>query len=453
MYLCRVLQCRGMDVIAKFERFVQRELPELPTARTLLAVSGGLDSMAMAWLFLDRGWLCGIAHCNFGLRGAASDADEAFVRAFAQAHQLPFHVQRFETRRQAQEWGISIQMAARRLRYGFFEAIAQQEGYGWIATAHQLDDALETLLLNVIQGTGLKGLQGIPLRRDRIVRPLLELSRQELQQWMEQHGRTWREDASNASVKYRRNYLRHRVVPLLRQLNPSLMEGFGRSATFLRAGSAFLRQQVQQQIDQRVRITPVGQVLSLRALRQQRGGLVVLWEWLQPYGFSSAQVTDMWHVRRSGACFCAGQWEVWCHRDELILRRRAEQQLKSLFWSSPHEPLLLPDGRKLCAELSLLPPEQFPADGAQAWLDADKLRWPLRVRRWQAGDRFYPLGMQGHSKKLQDFFTDLKLSVPQKKQAWILESAGQICWVVGYRIDERFKIKTHTQRILHLWVA
>ena len=441
------------SVPERFETFVLRELPELPRGRTLLAVSGGIDSMAMAWLFVEAGWKAAIAHCNFCLRGQESDADEAFVRAFAQAQGLPFFSRRMDARAAARNEGISVQMAARRLRYAWFEELARREGFDFIATAHQLDDNFETILLNLLRGTGLRGLQGIPLRRGRVVRPLLGLSRSELEAWMRAEGHEWREDRSNASPDYERNYLRHRVLPRLDDLRPSWRQAFGRNSEFVRDAVALWEAAVKEQLAELVDREGDTESLDLKALRRRKGGRALLREWLAPRGFHSARVTEIWACTRSGAHFASATHVVWHDRGRLYLQPRGTDTWGPLVWPSSEEPLALPDGRRLVAELLEAPPEDFPDDPAQAWLDADKVQWPLVVRPWQPGDRFCPLGMGGRSKKLQDLFTDLKLPVREKRRVPVVLCADRICWVAGLRADERFKIGPKTRQVWHLWLA
>ncbi len=408
--------------------------------------------MALAWLCVEAGWEVGVAHCNFGLRAAESDADEAFVAAFAQAHRLPFHLRRFDARAEARRRGISIQMAARRLRYDWFEEVADAHGYHYIATAHQLEDSFETLLLNLLRGTGLAGLQGIPLRRGRIVRPLLAFEKSELEAWMRARGHSWRTDSSNDSTAYRRNFLRHEVLPRLDTLAPGWRRAYGRTHAFVREGMALWQQAVAALLDRFVTEEEGRQGLELDALRAQVGGRAALWEWLRPRGFSSAQLAAMWRCRRSGAKFASGSWTAWYDRGRLWLVPREEKRWGPLHWPDADEPLALPDGRWLRAELLAAAPQAFPDDPAQAWLDAAKVQWPIVVRPWRAGDRFCPLGMGGRSKKLQDLFSDLKLSVLEKHRVPVLETGGTICWVAGLRLDERFKIGPHTSKVLHLWL-
>lgn len=451
--LHRLRQSMKDSLPQRFETFVREELPELQGARILLAVSGGLDSMALAWLCVEAGWSVGVAHCNFGLRGAEADADEAFVAAFAQARQLPFHVRRFDARAEARMRGISIQMAARRLRYAWFEELADAHDYHYIATAHHLEDSFETLLLNLLRGTGLVGLQGIPLRRGRVVRPLLGFGKGELEAWMRARGRTWRIDSSNASTIYRRNFLNREILPLFDTLAPGWRHAYGRTSALVRDGLALWRQAVAELLDRLVIEKEGCQSLELDALRRQVGGRAVLWEWLRPRGFSSAQVAEIWRCRRSGARFVSGGWTVWYDRGTLWLVLRDEETgWEPLYWPGPEESLALPDGRWLQAEILDAPPEVFPDDPAHAWLDAEKVRWPLVVRPWRAGDRFCPLGMGGRSKKLQDLFSDMKLSAVEKRRVPILETDGTICWVAGLRLDERFKVGAQTRIVLHLWL-
>ena len=428
-----------------------------PAGRVLLAVSGGLDSCVMARLFHRTQIPFAIAHVNFGLRGEESDGDAQFVAELARAYAVPFHQTRFDTAAEAERRGISIQMAARDLRYTWFGAVRSQEAYASVATAHHLTDTLETMLLNLTRGTGLAGLHGIAADQQhptvgRLIRPLLFASRDELARYAAGQGVVYRDDASNQSDYYARNRIRHQVLPALTHINPGLWQTLPRTIDRLRAAEKLVQRQVQQgwaqvaqpQADGSIRLVG-GPLLTLPEGRFQLG------EWLRPYGFSADQIDGLWYCLDGppGQVFSSATHRICHERDGLII-----EQLTVL---SDYKSVVMDVGCEqvvLAGELpvTLTPMERPDAfvpdpDPAIAWLDADWLTLPLVIRPWQSGDRFRPLGMAG-TRLVSDLLNDRKLSRQARERVAVMLAGDQIVWVIGHRIDHRFRVRPETQRLL-----
>lgn len=433
------------------------------TTRTLLAVSGGLDSTVMAALFHQAGLPFAIAHVNFGLRGQESDGDALFVAELATSYKVPFHTVRFETAQLAAGRGESIQMVARDLRYEWFGAIRHQHGYDQVATAHQLNDVLETMLLNLTRGTGLAGLHGIAVRQEHptvgtLVRPLLFASREQLETYAAVHNLKHREDRSNADDYYARNRIRHHVLPVLTGLNPGLWSTLPRTVERLRAAEQLVElelnrswhQLIQTESDGGIRI-PIDKLLALEA------GLFRLSEWLRPYGFTGEQARQIWNSLSKEA----GQR---CHSGTHVLVRERGYLLLSLLkvtvLSNCKSTInkLVNAGRVQLMNQTItvtlhdragdFVPDTNPA---VAWLDADRLADPITIRAWQQGDRFRPLGLSG-TKLVSDLLNELKLEQRERARALVLLSGDDIAWVVGRRIGHRFRVRADTRRLIRLAV-
>lgn len=413
------------------------------TERVLAAVSGGLDSMVMARLLWQSGWPHDIAHCNFRLRGAESDADEALVRTYAKEHQIPFFSIAFDTAAAAAESKESIQITARRLRYEWLEQVRATNGHDFIATAHHQDDAAETLLYNLTKGCGIRGLHGIAERSEHLLRPLLFAGRNELEAFARSEGVLWREDASNSERYYARNKIRHEAVPVFRSINPQWTQTMAANIQRFRDTEALFCFAVAQIVKQAVIIPPGGGLrIRLEILAEYPAPATVLYEILRPYGFGASQAKSILasRERQPGALFLAGQHRLTLHRGEAVVDTLPANEITALEWSEATPMISLPEGN-LYLEKKPGRPKQLPTSPDIALLDAERTPMPMRIRPWQPGDRFCPLGMEGRSKKLQDLFTDLKLSRFEKERVRVVETAGgEICWVAGYRTDDRFKI-------------
>jgi tRNA(Ile)-lysidine synthase len=430
-----------------FFRFLQENQWSDPDYSFLLALSGGLDSMVMAHLFAQCRLQFGIGHINHGLRKEDSDADEALVREYAQSLGVPFYSTRIPTKSEAEQTKGSLQEVARDLRYDWLEATRKAEGYHFICTAHHADDALETLLLNLVKGTGLRGIAGIPVQRGKIIRPLLFATREQLAQYQEEQQVPFREDQSNHSLKYDRNRIRWEVIPVLTKLNPSLSSTSARTLDNLRGNLELYEMFLQSLRDQLVTKETDHWKIALPPLRRLPAPRTVLYELLAPFGLNKDQVQDLWVAQETGhpgKTFYSEYFEVLLDRDTIFIRRVNSLPEIALELHADESHYLLPNGRLEVQRLEM-PPANFPEDPHLAILDSDKLTFPLLWRHWKPGDYFHPLGMDGKRKKVQDFFTDQKMNRFEKQKVWILESKGQIAWIAGHRIDENFKITPSTK--------
>jgi tRNA(Ile)-lysidine synthase len=422
----------------------------LPTgSKTLIAASAGLDSTVLCHLFREAGLEFGVAHCNFQLRGTASDEDEQFVKILAGELGVPFFSIKFKTEEYARSAGQSIQMAARELRYDWLRDIAREAGYQKIATAHHLNDSVETVLYNFAKGCGIRGLHGILPDSEGLIRPLLFATKIELEEYARKHQINFREDASNLTDKYARNKIRHRVVPVLEELNPSFLQNAGETIQRMREAESVYHLFFEQLRDAAVNGSGGTVVIDKNKLRFPGTQTTVLYEMLRPYGFNggqAAQIGDrMWG--QPGAIFHSPTHRLLVERENLVLEPLGQPVAEGVTVGEDLKTVRLPGG-EFHFTLKQKPPATFPDDPNVAWFDYDRLTFPLKLRHWQPGDVFQPLGMNGRHQKLQDFFSNHKLSRFAKDRVWILESNGEICWVAGLRPDERVKVTPGTVRCL-----
>ncbi|GAB3336389.1 tRNA lysidine(34) synthetase TilS [Larkinella ripae] len=440
------------DLCADFRNFVESQRLFDPGDRILLTVSAGIDSVVMADLFRLAGFQYGIAHVNFQLRGDESEGDEAFVRALAERHGVRFHTVRMPAKQQAPKSGFSTQMAARQFRYEWFEKIAKDSGYECIATAHHQDDVLETVLLNLVRGTGLSGLRGIPVRQGRVIRPLWFADRACLEAHARQHALAWREDSSNASDYYRRNRLRHQVIPVLKEINPNLVLTLQTTLARIRAADALVGREIRQSWETLAQNRLNGVALPVQRLIDLPEWEYRLAEWLKPYGFQYAQLGPLTEAVRSagfGQTFFSATHRVIRDRDFLLIEPlQAADNEQVVIRSLPDS--VIPVFGEYGLHWTLIEPSegfQIPAHPQIACLDADRLQWPLTIRRWQTGDRFRPLGLKG-SQSVGNFLTNRKVSVTERRHGTVLLSGNRIAWLIGYRPDDHFRITSQTRRIL-----
>ncbi|MGV3706801.1 MAG: tRNA lysidine(34) synthetase TilS [Arcticibacter sp.] len=419
------------------------------TDRLLLGVSGGKDSVLMAHLFYAAGIQFGIAHCNFGLRGPESDGDEEFTRSLAGQLGVPFHTVRFNTKEHASAQQISIQMAARELRYSWFEEIRGEHGYQYIAVAQHKSDATETVLLNLIRGTGISGLHGILAKRDRIIRPLLFLSSEEISSIIADNGIDYREDSSNATVKYARNKIRHEVIPKMKELNKELDLTFEQNSRRFLQLETFLNHEVEKLRSQLFKpLSADTWEISIESLAALHPRELLLFELFRPYHFSETTLQDLagaWN-NQSGKIFESRSHTLLIDRHLLILKTRTATETGHTLISDDTMCFSWKDNRFTCRYASA-EGLKFSGDSKIAYLDADLLQFPLKLRLWNQGDYFHPLGMKGR-KKISDFFISQKLSRFAKEDVGILENGnGDILWIVGYRSDNRYRVSKDTKNI------
>ena len=413
-------------------------------SKILLALSGGLDSVALFHLFRLAGFSFEVAHCNFNLRAEESDADTQFVIDLCKANGIPLHIKEFNTERFASKNGVSIQMAARDLRYSWFEEIRKSNQLDFIATAHHQDDQIETVLLNLSRGTGLKGMHGILAIQNKLIRPLLFTDRQSLELWMLDNNFPYREDSSNASVKYSRNKLRHKVVPVLKEINPSLSSTMQHNVIRFDASYQNLSFFYEKERASILNIKADKLSINLVELQKLPSPIDALFYYLSEYGFNDWSAMEQLLVSESGKIISSATHQLLKDRTTLILKKLNE--------SKEEEYLIYEDQSSIVCPINLqfdcLPSSdfKFSMDSSVAALDYDKLEFPLTLRKWRNGDSFQPLGMQG-KKKLSDFFIDKKYSVFEKQNTWIVCTNDKIVWVVGARIDERFKLVENSQKV------
>ena len=416
--------------------------------RVLATVSGGVDSMVMADLLLETGSLSGIAHCNFCLRGSESDGDESMVKNYAAGIKIPFHTIRFDTNDYAKLNGISVEMAARELRYEWFEKLRTKYDYDLIAVAHNLNDNVETLILNLVRGTGIAGLAGMKPKAGRIIRPLLFATRQSIEQYAAARNIHFRTDSTNAETKFKRNKIRHELIPLMKELNPSVEKTINDTALRL-SGINELTVPVISGIRKKI-LKEKGKHthVVMKMLKPYWNNNAVMYELFKPYGITGSLLRDLENVARgrTGGLLITDTHRFLKNRDELII---------SLKESYPEGPYIVKSvsGLSKCPliESSLVTTaekcKRINPSGHEAYLDYSMITFPLVFRKWKPGDFFYPFGMKMR-KKLSDYFIDRKLSRFQKDKAMVMETGGKIAWVVGERIDNRFRIDEKTQKIL-----
>jgi tRNA(Ile)-lysidine synthase len=415
-----------------------------PNDKVIAGISGGADSVALLHILVRAGYSCIAAHCNFHLRGEESDRDEIFVEQMVSSLHLPFYKADFDTAGYANREHISIEMAARKLRYQWFEDLRMQLQAQAIAVAHHQDDSVETVLLNLIRGTGIRGLCGIRPKNGYIIRPLLCLSRHKIEEWLLQQQLIYQTDSSNLSDEYARNYIRLRILPLMEELNPSVRHAILRTAGHLSDIEPLYSDWIEKE---RERIMADMERIDIRKLMQSSSPQTALYEIIQPYGFTRALSESVFKSLQSepGKVFYApaSSFRIIKDRDFLLLTTQCIKD-ETVYTIDANDSLTYPI--TLTTQKKAVDGEfEVEKKTSIASFDYEKLSFPLTLRTWREGDRFIPFGMHGRSKKLSDYFTDKKFNPVQKAQTWLLCSGKDIIWIVGERIDERYRIDKSTK--------
>jgi tRNA(Ile)-lysidine synthase len=404
----------------------------------LIAVSGGIDSVALMHLFHQLGCSFALAHVNYGLRGTESVVDADFVADLAKKYNVPFFLREVETH----ELTGNIQASARRIRYAFFEETTRQQGISWIATAHHLDDVLETVLLNMTRGTGINGLKGIERKNGKLIRPLLDFTRDSVVYYAQSYALSWREDSSNATYKYTRNRIRHQLIPELMRENAQYYGGFQHTIRQIKDTAILLTERIEEYRKEYTCTTPEGFCIDLSKLEKHQALTGILYGLLEPYGFTLAEITQLQHLSQTGRFVESADYRA--TRD------------RSALWITP-----LKSTAQKCWQIeratklsfldieSIDKPANTTTDNWTALLDEYNLQWPLELRTWLPGDAFQPFGMQGR-KNISDVLTDLKWPSHQRQRAVVLTSAGRIIWVPGYRIADEVRITSATRSVILL---
>ncbi len=441
-------------LIERLQAHLQAEILLRPGDKVLLAVSGGLDSVVMAHLLHGLSYAAVVAHCNFQLRGDDADGDEAFVENLAKELNLPFYSIKFNTKGYAKQHGVSTQMAARDLRYAWLEDIRKETSCYYLATAHHRNDQAETVLLNIIKGTGIRGLHGMLPKHGHLVRPLLPFTREELEQYAADHNLTWRTDASNADTHYQRNFLRHEVFPLLAQLNPAVVNTLAQEADYFKDAAIIYEQGIKYYLKKLIDNRPSGQHVPIKKLQLYPAQSTLLYEWLSPAGFNEAQVQEILAALPSTEVkkFYSADYRLIKDRQFLVLTEKAVENDHRVLIEKYSKRVKVP-GLELKFHVQTATNYHIPTQPTVAALNAGKLSLPLILRRWQRGDYLYPIGPKRKKKKLSNLLGELKLTQLQKENTWVLLSGEHIVWVVGLRVDDRFKVGVGTREVVEVGVV
>lgn len=431
-------------MLTKFQNHITTNFSQLKDKKLLLAISGGIDSMVLMHLFQQLNYDIAIAHCNFQLRGMESDADELFVKSEAEKFSIPNYIIRFDTENYSKENKLSIQLAARKLRYDWFQEIISL-GFDYVLTAHHLDDNVETFLINFTRGTGLEGLTGIPAQNRNIIRPLLPFSREEIENYAQANQIQWREDSSNASDKYFRNKLRHDIVPILKELNTGFLDSFQNTLHHLQQAESLVEDASKLVYEKVVEEKENRLEIHLKPLLELQNYKAYLYQWLKEYRFSAwNDIYDLVEAQ-SGKQVFSETHILLKDREKLILSERKSTDKSEVFFiESIESKVNIPLKLRFCKAVNI-----FETDSNCIFVDENKLKFPLTIRKWQEGDYFYPSGMNG-KKKLSKYFKDEKYSLLDKENQWLLCSQDQIVWIIGRRADNRYIAHETTQQLLKI---
>ena len=435
-----------------FKKYLREKNLFSPEDKIILTVSGGVDSMVMLYLFQKLEYPFVVAHCNFHLRGDESDGDEKFVRGYCDKNNLKLFVKYFDTRGYASENGISIEMAARNLRYEWFDQLLKEISFTWIATAHHQDDMIETMLINLSRGTGIRGLTGIAAKSGKIVRPMLFANRNQILQFAERKDISFRNDSSNDDIAFQRNRIRHVILPAFDKLNPLFRKNALKTAGILDSTEQIFRQKIEEEKKnifeyegQSIHI-PIGRLEKLDPVS------TYLFEFLRPYGFNSIQVDEICQsfYAEAGKCFYSSSHRLVKDRLDLILTGSVSSLSNRYYIDKNITEIKTPI--PLSLEVNDID-SYFVLSRSRSVVDIDMdlLNFPLILKRWEGGEYFRPLGMSGF-KKLSDFFTDEKMSIPEKESIWILCSGKEVVWIIGKRVDDRYKITAQTNKALRITI-
>ena len=433
-------------MLQETKEYIREKINVGKNDKILLAVSGGIDSMVMSSILIDLGYIVSIAHCNFSLRGEESDSDQEFVNKYASDREVPIYNKKFDTAEYARNHGLSIQMAARELRYNWFAEISNEEKIPYVAVAHNNDDVTETIIINLVRGTGLRGLTGIKARTGNIIRPLLFASRKDIELYALQNNIKFREDSSNALTYYHRNRIRHNVIPELLKINPAFNKTLESTIEKLSGTSEIFNAYIKS-VKERI-IEKVGDNISVSV--NDLAGLSPSSAWLfeifREYGIGQNQLNELKKLfyAESGKYLNTASHTIYKDREKLIITTNNEPELRIITINSLVE---LFNYHGFITDIIPINDFELIKDSAIACLDLAKIEFPLTLRPWKEGDWFLPLGMRG-KKKISDFLIDIKIPVSIKPGIRVLCSNDEICWIAGFRIDNRFKITSDTKNVL-----
>lgn len=435
-------------MLTKFQNHLTSRFPFLKEKKLFIAVSGGIDSIVLVDLLQKLDYEITVLHCNFSLRAAESEGDEAFVESFCKERNIEVLGQKFDTKQFASDYKLSIQVAARKLRYDWFYEQLENRNFDYILTAHHLNDSLETFLINFSRGTGLDGLTGIPAQNDKIIRPLLPFSREEIELYAKENAIQWREDSSNSSVKYLRNKLRHDVIPILKEVQPNLLSSFENTIKHLQQAQSLVNDASRIIYKEVVTEEESSIKINLQKLTQLPNYHAYLYQWLKEFGFVAwDDIYDLVSAQ-PGKKVLSPEFSLLKDRDFFIVTPKIDEEITQEFLIEKEDGKVnIPLKFTFCnvSDISV-------TDSNSIFVDENKVKFPLTLRKWQEGDYFYPFGMTG-KKKLSKYFKDEKFSLIDKSSTWILCSDNQIVWIINKRIDDRFKVNNNTTTILKITIT
>ncbi len=435
-------------MITKVHKFIQKEDLLKPDDQILLAVSGGIDSMCLLDIFRQLPYSYAVAHVNHQLRGEDANQDQQFIERTCKTLDIPFHSISLDIKGIALAEKANISDTGRKERYNYFHQIGQKHGYTKIATAHHANDDIETMLMRLLDGSGLRGLSGIPLQNGITIRPLLIITREEIESYANQRAIAYREDASNAKEDYFRNAIRHQIIPKLTELKPSAQSGMLQSIDILKDSYALLQSLLKSELTHRIEKSNDTITVDIPS-RAFLGRISLLYYCLEPYGFTRSQILNMAETTQSGAKFDAKNYKAIINRGKIIISEKNHLD----GFDNPVSIAAIgsyPIHDVGTFGISIPTAKDFDPSKYIELIDADEVVFPLLIRHWQPGDTFSPLGMNGQSQSLQDFFTNQKLSIFEKENVLLVESAGKIIWIIGHRIAHQVKITPKTKRYLKL---
>lgn len=437
-----------MDLLKQFGLNWKNKNFSAGDSTVLLAVSGGSDSMVMASLFLQSKIKFAVAHCNFQLRGAEADKDEDLVRDWCSQNNLAFYNTRFDTKQISADWKKGTQETARILRYEWLELTRIENSCSKIATAHHANDNIETLLMNLFKGTGISGMHGIPEKNGFIIRPLLFAQKEDIAEYAKANNIPFREDASNATDAYLRNAVRLHIMPVVKQCFPNAVQNVSESIERFAQAEVLYKKAIEQERKKLTEQRGQDIFIPIRKLRLRNPLETICYELFAPYGFSSAQLPHIIALMdaESGHLISSATHHIIRNRDFLVLTHIKTEETGLIIIEGA--PCKIETG-KYHFTFSIGPkPRAIPAANDIACIDMKGIEFPIILRKWKTGDYFYPLGMGMKKKKLSNFFIDTKVPIHEKEQTWVLECNKRIAWLAGMRLDERFKIKPHTEQVL-----
>lgn len=439
-------------LLEDFEIHLKAKFPEVFSSRLLLAVSGGMDSVVLGTLLHQLNLDFSVAHCNFKLRGVESDLDEELVRTLAGQWKVKYYSKPFETKKFAEKNKLSTQMAARELRYNWFEETIQKEKLDFLLTAHHADDHIETFFINLFRGSGIDGLTGIPEKNQKTIRPLLQFSLEDIQNFAYVNNLIWREDSSNQETLYERNKIRLELIPQIRRINPDALKGILKSLGNLNQSKEILEEQLEELLPKLSSIDAKGNtVFDLEKVNQLKNPNNYLFAFLKRFGFKEWQNVYDLRFAQSGKKIYSTSHFLLKNRNNLILGKLEKPSEKSSFRTEePLDYIDLEYGKIRFEPISKSQDTDiFKTRNNEVLIDKKKLKYPIIVRKWENGDYFYPLGMKGR-KKISKFLKELKLSLIEKENIWLLCSQNKVVWVIGKRLDDRFKVSPETPDILKI---